>query len=272
MREEFPLDRVVAVLRDASSTNGKPISTLDLTSEQLDIKNVDPLSDILTIDFGLQRLILAGCDLVDDTLKPLLHALLIGDCVPWLNLEGNRRIKQVGWKYIAVLVGRSSALKYLDLSNTSFDRKAAEYLVQALTASNNGGESKLFIPDVALRTLKLDKCGLKVSVLEVLGPGIRRSHLQHLSLRNNRINHQGAVWVGVLMKDYEEDTPATTDILINGDPPHVKKEVGLESIDVRGNEIRVGMTSQDYNTLTNRLEFSILLQHCVEIVPFECFS
>lgn len=87
------------------------------------------------------------------SLKPLLHALLVSGSVPTLSLANNKRIKAKGWKLIAIftrkvpvfffpfwspafaLTGSSQArfLRYLDLSENSMDRKAVEYLVQALT-------------------------------------------------------------------------------------------------------------------------------------------
>lgn len=42
-------------------------------------------------------------------------------------------------------------------------------------------------------------------MIEILTSGVRRSAcLEILSLRNNRINHQGALWLGVMLRDYDE--------------------------------------------------------------------
>jgi hypothetical protein len=53
-------------------------------------------------------------------------------------------------------------LTYLDLSGINIDKKSATFLAQALIQGNN----KL---GAVLETLKLDDCGLKNNVLEVLG-------------------------------------------------------------------------------------------------------
>jgi hypothetical protein len=53
-------------------------------------------------------------------------------------------------------------LTYLDLSGTNIDKKSATYLAQALTQGNSKSGA-------ILKTLRLDHCGLKNNVLEVLG-------------------------------------------------------------------------------------------------------
>ncbi len=56
----------------------------------------------------------------------------------------------------------------------------------------------------SLRTLRMDGCILKAGSLEVLGPAIRHSQIQNLSIRRNRISNLGAVAVAVMMKDYPD--------------------------------------------------------------------
>jgi hypothetical protein len=53
-------------------------------------------------------------------------------------------------------------LTYLDLSGINIDKKSATFLAQALIQGNNKSGA-------VLETLKLNNCGLKNSVLEVLG-------------------------------------------------------------------------------------------------------
>jgi hypothetical protein len=49
----------------------------------------------------------------------------------------------------------------------------------------------------------MDACLFRSSLLEALVPGIKNStSLKTLSLRSNRINHQGASWIGVMLRDY----------------------------------------------------------------------
>lgn len=57
---------------------------------------------------------------------------------------------------------QSTTLTYLDLSGINIDKKSATFLAQALIQGTN----KL---GAVLETLKLDDCGLKNNVLEVLG-------------------------------------------------------------------------------------------------------
>lgn len=56
----------------------------------------------------------------------------------------------------------------------------------------------------AVQTLRMDNCNFRSSALEVLANGIRTSDLLHLSLRNNRINHLGAVSLAVMIRDYPD--------------------------------------------------------------------
>lgn len=56
----------------------------------------------------------------------------------------------------------------------------------------------------AVQTLRMDNCNFRSSAMEVLANGIRTSDLLHLSLRNNRINHLGAVSLAVMIRDYPD--------------------------------------------------------------------
>lgn len=38
------------------------------------------------------------------SLKPLLHALLVSGSIPTVSLAGNKRIRNKGWKYLAVFL------------------------------------------------------------------------------------------------------------------------------------------------------------------------
>ena len=122
-----------------------PPRLLDLSNELLSLSAVEALSDILAIDFGLKKLVLESCGLDDDTLKPILHALLVSASLPTLSLANNRRIRQRGWKYVAVFVRKARFLRYLDVSEMGVGKKEAELLVQALAkkeASPRAAEAK----------------------------------------------------------------------------------------------------------------------------------
>lgn len=66
---------------------------------------------------------------------------------------------------------------------------------------------------------------LKQPLLEVLAGGVRKSRsLRDLSLRCNKINAQGALWLGVLLRDYDD---------------HLNH--GLERLYLDSNDIRQGV-------------------------------
>ncbi|GAA6058458.1 hypothetical protein JCM3770_002732 [Rhodotorula araucariae] len=129
-REEPGLERVKRAFRDNPAT---PPRALDLSNELLSHGAVEALADLLSVDWGLKKLSLDHCGLDDESLRPLLHALLVSASIPTVNLAGNKRIRARGWKYIAVFVRKATFLRYLDLSEMSLDRRAAEYLVQAVS-------------------------------------------------------------------------------------------------------------------------------------------
>ncbi|CAG8767943.1 2492_t:CDS:10, partial [Gigaspora margarita] len=225
---------------------GGSLSVIDLTGHILDRKISEPIADILTLEFGLEKLIMERCDIEDDTQKVFCHSLLVNDTVSHLNLSNNRRLKSNGFNYLAIYIKKSTTLNYLDLSGTYIDKKSATFLTQALIEGNN-------MSGAVLETLKLDGCGLKNNVLEVLGPGIRRSNLRYLSLRYNRINNSGAVWIGVMLRDYDtlnlrlDDEPLSPmlsefneQVEVQAETSRIRKN-GLEILDVTGNDIRSGV-------------------------------
>lgn len=105
---------------------------LDLSNELLSPAAIECLADLLAIDFGLKKLTMESCGLDDDSLKPLLHALLVSGSVPTISLANNKRIRLRGWKLIAIFVSKARFLRYLDVSEMALGRKEAELLVQAL--------------------------------------------------------------------------------------------------------------------------------------------
>lgn len=214
----------------------------------------EALADVLAIEWGLNDLRLEkGVIENEEAIKPILHALLVSGSLPSLSLAGNKKIKAGGWNLLAVFLKRVSlctlvvansqarSLKSLDLSETTWDRKGVDYLVQALNSApvqnhaaivsaesetdgddTDDGSKKspycLILPPTpmlrnledidsapaAVQTLRMDNCNFRSSALEVLANGIRTSDLLHLSLRNNRINHLGAVSLAVMIRDYPD--------------------------------------------------------------------
>ncbi|BGP25240.1 leucine-rich repeat containing protein 68 [Rhodotorula toruloides] len=129
-REEPGIERVKRAFRENSAA---PPKSLDLSHEFLSHGAIEALSDVLSVDWGCKKLVLEGCGLDDESIKPVLHALLVSASIPTVSLAGNKRIRNKGWKMIAVFLRKAKFLRYLDLSETSIDRRAAEWLVQAIT-------------------------------------------------------------------------------------------------------------------------------------------
>lgn len=59
--------------------------------------------------------------------------MLVSGSIPTISLANNKRIKARGWKFIAVFIRKARFLRYLDISENTIDKKAADHLVQALT-------------------------------------------------------------------------------------------------------------------------------------------
>lgn len=101
-REEgWGLARVRQALKDSAPA---PPKSLDLTGVQLTMGAAEALGDLLSVDFGLRKLVMEGCGLEDDVIKPILHALLVSGNLPTLSLANNRKLRARGWKSVAVYV------------------------------------------------------------------------------------------------------------------------------------------------------------------------
>lgn len=244
-REELPLKKMRSVFQDARQNSPPALKTIDLSFIPLDRHAIEPVADLLSVDFGLQKLVLENCGLADDGLKSILHALLVSGSLPSLSLASNKRIKYHGWRYVGIFMRRAKALKYLDLSENNINKASLEHIIGALRRDESGNgksvkgigadsleqpTSKEDIDDehspltiqaellneksdaVALLTsLRLENCGLKTSSLELLSQSVRFSDLCHLSLRRNRINQFGAVALALMLKDYPDNHIATAE-------------------------------------------------------------
>ncbi|KAF9925410.1 hypothetical protein FBU30_004793 [Linnemannia zychae] len=257
-REEFPIERLINDMQIASSRPSNPLLTsIDLTGEPLPRRALDPISDVLTLEFGLKHLILDNCALEDDvgfkqkfghlrlvTLKMLLYSLLLTDTLTLLSLQDNKRIKSLGFKYISVFVKKTKALKCLNISGIPMDKKSVEFLAHALKIGRLGFGSRL-------EELRMDRCGLRGNLLETIAPAIRESNLRSVSLRSNRIGAAGGVWIGVMMRDYDDQPNKVIPInneeqgfkrvfpgIVN--PELLKRTRGIESLDVSDNDLRQG--------------------------------
>ncbi|KAJ1026872.1 hypothetical protein NDA16_002168 [Ustilago loliicola] len=131
-REEHPLKKMRLVFQEAAQSTPPALKTMDLSFVPLDRHAVEPIADLLSVDFGLNKLVLENCALTDDTVKSILHALLVSGTLPNLSLASNRKIRFRGWKYVAIFMRRARALRYLDLSENSIDRTSLEYLLAVI--------------------------------------------------------------------------------------------------------------------------------------------
>ncbi|GJJ73035.1 protein phosphatase 1 regulatory subunit 37 [Entomortierella parvispora] len=258
-REEFPVDRLVSEMRSASNRQSNPLlTTIDLTGELLLRKTLDPISDVLTLEFGLSHLVLDNCGLEDDTLKMLLYSLLLTDTLTTLSIQDNKKIKSIGFKYISVFVKKTKSLKSLNVSGINMDKKAIEFLAHALKVGRLGFGSRL-------EDLRVDRCGLRGNLLETLAPAIRESNLRQVSMRSNRIGTTGGVWIGVLMRDYDDlpNKPIPNNNEEQGfrrvfpgvaNPELLKRTRGVEVLDISDNDLRQGA---DYVAQTLRRNMSL---------------
>ncbi|KAI8339419.1 hypothetical protein BC941DRAFT_420440 [Chlamydoabsidia padenii] len=180
------------------------LTSIDLSSQILTRRAAEPLADVFCLDFGLKKLTLRNCQLEDEALKVILHSLLVVNHLQYLDLTDNKKIQANGFKYISIFIKNASHLDTLDLTGTNPDKKSMQYLSQALSSTTletlNGG-----IGYSKLKRLIMDNCNLKQPQLESLGNAIRKSSISYLSLRGNRINQQGAICIGVMLRNYDDD-------------------------------------------------------------------
>ncbi|ORY32099.1 hypothetical protein BCR39DRAFT_524149 [Naematelia encephala] len=122
-------------LRTDPSSSSLPTS-INVLDTPLNRHAAEALADVLVIDWGLLDLKLEGGILDgDDAVKCILHALLVSGSLPSLSLAGNKKIRAGGWRLLAFFLKRAKSLRYIDLSDTNWDKKGIDYLVQALTCS-----------------------------------------------------------------------------------------------------------------------------------------
>ncbi|KAG8979777.1 hypothetical protein FRB94_011521 [Tulasnella sp. JGI-2019a] len=129
LRDETVL---VPVVRSIQLAGIIPPRVLDLTGIKLSPFSATALADTLSMEWGLRKLVLKDCDLEELALKPILHALLIPQSLPYLSLSGNKRLKPAAFKLIGIYATKANALQFLDLSQTPLDKRSVEYIVAAL--------------------------------------------------------------------------------------------------------------------------------------------
>ncbi|OBZ77463.1 hypothetical protein A0H81_01899 [Grifola frondosa] len=193
-REEIADPGISAAFKRAAGTNPR---TVDFSGVQLTVGSASVLSDVFTIEWGLRKLVFKECDLDEQILKPMLHALLIPGTLTFLSVASNRRLKAPAFRLIGAYVAKASSLQFLDLSQNALDKKSVEYVAAALAVS----------PAPGLLSLRLDDCSMKPAALDALAHSVRTSSLRNISLRHNRINVNGAVALALMIKDYPDRAP-----------------------------------------------------------------
>ncbi|KAF8885399.1 hypothetical protein CPB84DRAFT_1816838 [Gymnopilus junonius] len=189
--EEEPDSAITVALKHASSTSPR---TVDFSGIQLTFTKASILSDIFSIEWGLRKLVFRECDLDDQILKPMLHALLIPGTLSFLSVASNRRMKSAAFVSLAPML---RSLQFLDLSQNSLDKKSVEYIIAALETA----------PEPGLVSLRLDDCSLRPAALETLCRAVRTSSLRNISIRHNRISASGGVALALMIRDYPDIVP-----------------------------------------------------------------
>ncbi|KAI8062747.1 hypothetical protein BC940DRAFT_336230 [Gongronella butleri] len=195
------------------------LTFIDLTDQPLTRRHMEPLADMLCLDFGLQTLKLRNCQLEEDSLRILLHSLLVANGLQHLDLSYNSKIQLKGFKYISIFVKNSNRLQSLDLSGTTPDKKAVQYLGQSLMQQSSR----------SLSSLILDRCAFRAPHLEALSGAVRRAGLEHLSLKHNQLNQQAALHIGVMLRDYDDESNGST------------SQNGIRALVLDNNDLRQGI-------------------------------
>ncbi|KAI7876183.1 RNI-like protein [Lichtheimia hyalospora FSU 10163] len=255
LREEQPLDRFMDVLRSCCFSQ---LTTVDLSNQTIDSRQMGPIADILMMECGsLELLDLSNCGLEDMSLRVLLHSLLINDRLPELRLSHNT-IESDGFKYIAIFISQSKAITTLDLSWCAVDRRAVRYLSRGIELAQS------------LQDLYMDHCSLKPNAIEILATGVRQSKsLRHLSLRHNRLSSQKATdaWIATMLDRPVLDDDEIRDMQQRRIWP---SRCGLQRLDLTGNYLQGGLATMLGEALSMNHTLSHLVLNDCQISDNEC--
>ncbi|KAF7724779.1 hypothetical protein EC973_000735 [Apophysomyces ossiformis] len=252
MREEPALDPFMDILRSGDQGQSfSPLTTIDLSNQIIDRRQVGAMADILTIHTKLELLNLSSCGLDDDvgiclvyynSIRPILNSLLIGESLPELNLSHNP-FKTKGFKYLAIFISESRAIKSIDLSRCLPDKKALQFLSQGILVAPS------------LQHLNLDHCSLKSSMIESLAEGVRQSvSLTSLSLRNNWISHNAAPWIAAMLLN-------EVSIETYWQPPEYQRR-GIRQLDLTGNNLQHAAVPLAQALYSNSSLVQLVLDNC----------
>ncbi|KAG0165713.1 hypothetical protein DFQ30_008091 [Apophysomyces sp. BC1015] len=175
--------------------------------------------------------------------------LLIGDSLPELVLSHNP-FKTKGFKYTAIFISESRAIRSLDLSRCLPDKKALQYLGQGIQIAPS------------LQHLSLDQCSLKSSMIEFLAEGVRQSvSLSSLSLRHNWISHNAAPWIAAMLLNDES-------IEMYWQSAEYQRR-GIRQLDLTGNNLQHAVVPLAHALYSNSSLVNLLLENC-QIRPEGC--
>ncbi|RXK36032.1 hypothetical protein M231_06680 [Tremella mesenterica] len=146
-REERPRVGIVRTLEVWRNSTPSP-HALDAP---LNRHAAEAFADVLAIEWGLVELKLENGVLEsEDALKPILHALLVSGNLPFLSLAGNKKIRSGGWRLLGVFLKKARSLQAVNLSDTTWDRKSVEGLLQALHCTSPSTKSEAQVPDPSM--------------------------------------------------------------------------------------------------------------------------
>ncbi|TFK18854.1 RNI-like protein [Coprinopsis marcescibilis] len=192
--DDDPDPAISAALKHASSSNPR---TVDFSGVQLTLPKAYILSDVFSIEWGLRKVVFRECDLDEQTLKPILHSLLIPGTLSFLSVASNRRLKTAAFLLIGAYLKKAKSLQFLDVSQNALDKKSVEYIVATLATA----------PEQGLVSLRMDDCSLRPASLETLCRAVRTSSLRNISLRHNKISASGGVALALMIRDYPDVVP-----------------------------------------------------------------
>ncbi|KAI8907744.1 hypothetical protein DFJ77DRAFT_475137 [Powellomyces hirtus] len=216
LRNELMVDRIGEQIREAV-VKGTDLMELDFQNVTINAKNVASISELLATSYPISIISFESTTLDDETLKPILSALLMNDKVVDLSLRTAKKLRGAGLKYLSVYVKKSRSLRSLDVSNIPFDHRGVSYLAHGLREGSQ------------LETLRMDGCNMSAALLRVLGSGIVESNVTTLSLRLNKLAGDCG--------------PAFTEILQGGTSVSSYVVRGLRVLDLSENNLGRGITA-----------------------------
>ncbi|ORZ25960.1 hypothetical protein BCR42DRAFT_401293 [Absidia repens] len=243
-----------------------PLTTIDLSNHSIGHSSLGPLADIFLLDFGLRNLRLTNCGLDDESVGMLLNSLLIVDSVVELDLSHNP-LKLKGFKLLSIYIVESRSINSLNVAGISPDRRATQYLAQAL----------LHTP--SLQHLNMDQCTLKSTHLETIANSVCRSpSLTSISLRYNRFSSGSPPSLAALILNdhqqvdmdwnYYNETSIRKYGDFHGHP--IDPSGGLQRLDLSGNSLQASSLGSFCQAMYSNLTLKHLSLANCHICPKGC--